>query len=255
MAALARALSAETLKLNRTLALAMVFVSPLVVVVLNILNLVRMSQFSPEVLPEGWRYMIQNSLALWIALMLPLFITLETALMAGLEHNSQQWKHLFALPIPRGSVYAAKQIMAFGVSALGLIVLLIAAWLSGLIVMALGVDTVTFEAQYPWGLAFQVAGFAYLLSAFIVAIHTWVANRWASFPVAAGVGMTATVINFFLINSETWSKIFPWSLPINALLLMIDGTPVTAQPVIIALVGAVVVSIVGGWDVIRRDVL
>jgi len=32
---------------------------------------------------------------------LPLFVPLETALEAGLEHRENTWKHLFALPIHR----------------------------------------------------------------------------------------------------------------------------------------------------------
>ena len=49
-----------------------------------------------------------NVLNLWAILALPLFITLETALLAQTEHSEKHWKHLFALAVPRWVYYAAK---------------------------------------------------------------------------------------------------------------------------------------------------
>jgi hypothetical protein len=48
-----------------------------------------------------------NALDLWATLMMPLFITIETALIAGLEHSENQWKNLLAFPIPRWTIYIA----------------------------------------------------------------------------------------------------------------------------------------------------
>ena len=56
----------------------------------------------------AWVFYTQQTLVIWSLLMLPLFVTLETALVAQWEHHSQQWKHLFALPVSRGALYAAK---------------------------------------------------------------------------------------------------------------------------------------------------
>ena len=46
--------------------------------------------------------------------MMPLLIALVTALLNGIEHSDKQWKHLFALPVPRWAVYFAKLIVAQG---------------------------------------------------------------------------------------------------------------------------------------------
>jgi lantibiotic transport system permease protein len=56
-------------------------------------------------------------------LALPLFITLEVALLAGLEHGQDHWKDLFVLPIPRWTIYTAKLATAALLLALSLVLL------------------------------------------------------------------------------------------------------------------------------------
>ena len=98
---LRRAVSAEALKLKRTLAVWMVFIAPSVVVALNfVMWLDRGENFMLQ-RDSAWQALAQNVLLFWALLMLPLFVTLETALLGGVDHGSQQWKHLHALPIPR----------------------------------------------------------------------------------------------------------------------------------------------------------
>src|SRR5512139_375575 len=102
---LRRALSAETLKLKRTLAVWMVLIAPSVVVALNFVMLIdRGGQYLMEA-DSAWLSWEQNILVFWALMMLPLFITLETALLGGVDHGSQQWKHLYALSLPRWSIY------------------------------------------------------------------------------------------------------------------------------------------------------
>ena len=50
----------------------------------------------------AWLMFARASSVLWVFLMLPLFVTLESALLAGLEHGERQWKHLLALPAAAG---------------------------------------------------------------------------------------------------------------------------------------------------------
>jgi hypothetical protein len=98
---LRRALSAETLKLKRTLAVWMVLIAPSVVVALNFVMLLdRGDRFLTDA-DTAWLALAQNILLFWALMMLPLFVTLETALLGGVDHNSQQWKHL-SPAIPAG---------------------------------------------------------------------------------------------------------------------------------------------------------
>ncbi|MFN8596123.1 MAG: ABC transporter permease [Anaerolineae bacterium] len=119
--AVRRALSAETLKPKRTLALWMVLIAPLTVVALNLAMLWQ----------RGADYLLSNSpgeslarniMTFWALLMLPLYVTLETSLLGSVEHNNQQWKHLYALSLPRWSI-AAKWLISIALVAASTLVL------------------------------------------------------------------------------------------------------------------------------------
>jgi hypothetical protein len=189
--------------------------------------------------------------------MLTLYITLETALLAGLEHQQQGWKHLAALPIPRAAVYAAKQIMAMGMVALSMGVIVLGTWASATLTQALHLNPLApFVGKFPWALLLRTAAQTYLLSLLIVAIHSWIATRFASFTFASAVGIAATVLSFFGSQDSDLMQLFPWSLPMTPIMQLMGGSAGDlAAPIAVSLIGALAVSVVGGWNVVTRDVL
>src|SRR5690349_25160712 len=102
----------EVSKLKRTLALWMAIRAPMVIV--NLYFIVGIAGPGPLVRQgtDTWVLLTRNTVQLWTVLMLPLFITLETSLLAGLEHSERNWKFLLSLPIPKWTLYAAKLIVA-----------------------------------------------------------------------------------------------------------------------------------------------
>ena len=102
-------LHAELLKLKRTLAFRVIFVAPLLVAVLQFFVLLKTRQFSPDF--KLWETVSRATLSIWAIFMMPLLITLETALINGIEHSDKHWKHIFALPVRRHMVYIAKIIV------------------------------------------------------------------------------------------------------------------------------------------------
>jgi hypothetical protein len=249
-----RALRAEVLKMKRTLALWLAFLAPLVVVVFILLGFLdRGEEWLGTGLDNAWGEFAQSVDIFWALLMLPLFTTLQTALLANLEHRSEQWKHLYALPVPRWAVVAAKQAVAaalMGLSHLMLICFtLLGGWLLWLLRPGLG-----FHAAIPWGQLLRPVATAYLASWLILAIHTWVALRWRSFVVASAVGIVLTVAGVIVINSE-WGSFYPWAL---SGLIVSDCNKGEALPLLEFLLGSlggVVAALVGGWKLMRHDVL
>ena len=92
---LLRALHAELLKLKRTLAFRVIFVLPLLVALLQFFIVLRTKKFPADF--DLWHTIGTSSLQIWAVFMMPLLITLETALLNGIEHSDRQWKHIFAL--------------------------------------------------------------------------------------------------------------------------------------------------------------
>lgn len=254
---LTRALSAEALKMKRTIALKMVVLAPMAVVLLT-LFMVSQAPFSTlhsgKAAVDRWRALSRVNFQFWGLLMLPMYITLQTALIAGLDHADNQWKALFARPVPRWSTYAAKLavVMAMTMTSASILV-------AG--VLAEGRFLRWFDAELGFGAAAPVAliagqaaqmtGLAFLF----LTIQHWVSLRWRSFPVALGFGTVAIVTSFAMLLTAgqygAWPQYFPWSLP----MLVIARQP---QNVSMALwicgIAGIVTSVAGCIEFCKREV-
>jgi hypothetical protein len=250
---LARALSAEWLKLRRTLALWLVPIAPLVIVALQLaIVLERTGYYRQQGFADIWENYAQQTVFLWALLMLPLFITLETALLGNLEHANQQWKHLFALPVSRGALYGAKQLIAMLLIGLSMLALYLTIVVSGLAIRLI-VPGLGFEAPVPWLRLLQYVGLAYLASWLVIAIHTWVSLRWRSFVVAIAVGIGAMVVAVVIFQSG-WNRWYPWTLPGMITYSLEEGLRPWVE-VGLGGLGGIAAAALGGWNVTRRDVL
>jgi len=251
MIALIRATSAEILKIKRTLALWLAFITPLAIVgLMFVASLLRQGEVAPDF--NAWDGFTQLIFTFWCLLMLPLFITLETALLSELESAEKHWKHLFALPIPRAALYLAKLLVGAGLIALSTMVLWSGMLLAGYSLRWLK-PGIGFDATMPWFETLQTALLSYLAAWLILALHTWISLRWRSFTLSVAVGMIATVIGVFLtISSERWVRFYPWALPSTA---MSNDVQIVLPVLMVGILGCIVVTIAGCWDMIRQDVL
>ena len=251
MSPLMRALSAETIKLRGTLALWMCLIAPAVVVGLYVMQLLvsRMGDMKPGDPTAAWTLFAQACLALWCFLMLPLFVTLEAALLAGLEHNERQWKHLLALPVPRRVHYLAKFAALTGLLRLAMAAFFVLIPLGGAVVMWLK-PAFGLAGLPPWGFLAQKFAAIFAAALLIVAIHTWISIRWRSFTVAVATGMTATVAGFLIGQSATYGPWYPWAMPVQVLA---GAGEKIGLVVATGLVAGAAVAIAGLWSFLRRD--
>ncbi len=251
--AILRALHAERLKIKRTLALWLAPLAPLVIIALQMaVVLERHQYYRAQEFADPWIEYGGQTVFLWTVLLLPLFITLETALLANLEHGNRQWKHLFALPLPRGAVYAAKQLSGMAIIGLSMAALYAYTVLSGLALRLLA-PGLGFEAPVPWWDFFRYIALAYLASWLILALHTWIGLRWHSFVVASAVGVGAMVVAVVMIQSD-WAAWYPWTLPGLVANGLEAGEEILPQ-LLLGCLGGPAVALLGGWDVVRQDVL
>jgi len=252
MTTLIRALSAEVLKTKRTLTLWLVILAPLAIAFLEFVMHMQNGARAMQPNTNAWLSLTHHSLILWSLLMLPLFVTLETGLLNAQEHGNKMWKQLYATPLSRWAVYAAKQLI--GLALVGLSTL-------NLLVMSLGVGFLLnllkpefgFVPPIDWAAIVPAYALVYIAAWLIISLHLWVSARWPSFVVAMGVGITATVAGVLVINSD-WAKVYPWTLPGLASIGYTEGDAIAAQAAL-GFLGGIVIALVGGWDVTRRDVL
>jgi hypothetical protein len=249
MRALWAALSCEILKARRTLALAMTILAPAVIAFLQ-MALYLQSEGSFATPGENpWPGLGNNTVTFWALLMLPLFVTLETALLSGMEHSQRHWTLLYALPVPRWAYYAAKQLTAMALLALSNVVMLGWVVVVGLLLRWL-MPVYGFDAPISLGSTLEALALAYAASLLVVSLQTWVAMRWPSFVVALGVGIAGTVAAALLINDEL-AAYYPWAIP--AVVIVID--PLRTAALTTGLAGGAVVALLGCWHISRRDAI
>lgn len=249
MSAWWRALRAERLKLKHTLALWMVLVLPLTVAALMVLGgSLHAQQPSPSITPAAaWQKLETGMFLLWCLLMVPLFVTLETALLAGLEHGNQQWKHLLALPVPPGVHYLAKLSMAVLMVLAAYLLLCILILPAGWILMVTAPDR-GLAGLPPLGNLWQLPAASFGASLLIVALQTWVALRWHSFTLAVSVGIVGTVVGF-IVGQSRFGNYFPWTLP-GEMFRQGGNVHLTLA---LGLGGGVLVAALGLVDFLRRE--
>lgn len=251
MRLLLRALAAERIKLRHTLALWMCLIAPGVVVGLQVLQLLVQDLSGREVQggAEAWQFFIQSSLALWALLMLPLYLTLQSALLAGLEHADRQWKHLLALPLPRWVHYLSKLLTLTAMLAAALLILAGLILIGGAVLMWAKPE-VGISGAPPLAFLFAKLSLIFVSALAMVAIHTLIAIRWSSFTVAVASGMSATVMGFLIGQSARFSHWYPWSMTIQTL----AKEPKHLSFVLIAsTVIAIALTAYALWDFSRRE--
>jgi hypothetical protein len=245
---LLRSLVAETLKMRRTLLFWIAVVAPGVIVGLQFTVL--MQRNGAMIGPRGPWQAMRGSLFLWWILMMPLFLTLEAALVGTMEHSNKQWKHLFALPVPRWSIYLAKTIVVAALGAIATLTLWAGILAGGAALHAMYPNT----AAGPIGAreVLRLEALCFAASWLMLAIQLWLGLRSASFSLAVCVGMLATVVGFIVVNSARWGHLYPWTLPLQVLQ---PNSEHIALSIAVGVIGGIVVTAVGCWDVTHRDVL
>lgn len=241
-------IATEIAKLKRTLALRMAIVSPLVIV--NLYFLIGLAGGGPLLRPrtDAWVLLTTNTVQLWTLLMLPLFITLETSLLAGLEHSERNWKYLLSLPIPKWTVYVAKLVVAIGLVWVAHLVLIGGTWASGALLRQFSPELKL--AALPLGVMTGPMWKVSLAILSAITIQHWVSLRWSSFVGAMGFGMGAMVAAFLAVNSADYGPWFPWSLTLHTLR---PRAALVINPMIYSAALAAVTAVAGAWHFSRSE--
>ncbi len=248
MKSLLRALHAELLKLKRTLAFRMIFIAPLLVALLQFFIALNQRRIPSDF--KLWEGVFRNSLSVWAIFMLPLLITLETALLTGIEHAEKQWKHLLALPVPRYTIYAAKLLIALLLVLLSTLVLCALLVLTGYALIGLRPEYASASGpDYGWLLGHALM--IWLAAWLMIALHIWISIRWSSFTIALGAGVAGTFFALFAASARI-GKYYPWLLPLNTLDVL-TGEQRSRIALLLGVGGGIVVAAFGCLEFVRGD--
>lgn len=251
------AIQVEAIKLRRTLAFWMMFLAPLGIVGLTVLFDVRLRADVSGADKDAWAILVRDTLGFWVVLMLPMFVALESSLMAQLEHSQKMWKHLFSLPSPRWTVYLAKLIITMFIVGVSTVVLMAGIVLSGWLLQKFGIrpDFQWVTPNPSWAVATRTALLVFILSWCMIALQTYVSMKWSSFIMALGIGSVGSMLSFILVRSVTLAQVIPWSLPFNALEPYIKQQTSLGLPLLVSLSGTLIFTMLGLWELNRKDII
>ncbi len=249
---LKRALSAELLKSRRTLMLLLAFLAPLAMAFLELAVGFNQGIKMYKIGGDSWKTLIDHTMILWVLILLPLFVTLQMGLMGAMEHNSRTWKQLYSRPLPRWSIYLAKQIIGMGLIGISFIVLGLFSVGDGLLGRFL-VPDLGFDAPIPWNYLAQTLFFSFLATWLIISIHLFISLYSSSFVFAMGVGIVATVFGLVVMGSD-YEPFDPWIIP-GVVAHNIFNGDTYMQPLLTGLIGGLIVSGIGCYFTTRKDVL
>lgn len=246
-------LGIEILKMKRTLGFWLTLVAPLAMASLECL--VMWSQGESMIdFADGniWLWHTKYILTLWGLLVLPLFVTLETALLASWEHKNQVWKVVYTLPIPRWMVVSAKQFSALVLMGISQVVLWAGTLVTGILLSQVRPD-LGFKAPVPWLAMLGYNTIIYLVSWLIIAVHSTLSLQWNNFVVAMAAGILATMSGVFFVRSD-YAPYYPWAMAgLVANNLIENGWPVVQLA--LGILGGMTLFMVSNLYLTKQDVL
>jgi hypothetical protein len=243
-----RVLAAEGLKLKRTLALRLAICGPMTIVLLVFgMYAQRGEKMGDEHPLTGFAQLI---LTIWTIIMFPLYAALVAALVAAIEHHSETWKHLLALPVDRVTIFAAKWITGEGLLLLSALVLSAGVSVAAEILRLM--KPAWSSSPLPSIFILRGALLSFCAAGLLFSIQMWISLRWRNFLPGLVVAVVALVLMFIAIprGVALFGSLFPWSLPAMA---MAPVNPYRPIAVGLGILGGAVVSTVACCDLSRRE--
>ncbi|WP_210488668.1 ABC transporter permease [Rufibacter aurantiacus] len=249
-----RGLSAEALKIKHTWALRLAMLAPLSVVGMTFLVFFFKGHLILKPGSDPWFAWAGNNFMATAQLLVPLFLALLTALVNGTEHQSGGWKQLYALPVPRWSVFLNKYLLLLALVSLAYVTfglgMLGGGYLLGWLRPDLGFQNYYHVQSISLG-AFRI----FVGSLFIFTLQFCLSFRFRSIGMSIGLGILFTLA--FLIGSR-WEHIgyYPYSWPtFSAIAFQAKSATWFVPQMWYSLGSSGLLFLVGLWDSCRREIL
>lgn len=234
-----RFLLIDTLKMKKKWVWFLVFLGPAGVVGLEAFNfLLRYDWLTKQYQDDLWGGLIDESRILAVpALMMGLAIV--ASILAGIEHQTNSWKQMLALPVSKCSLFTAKfMLLTF--------LLFISCTCLGLGLIGLGA-ALGFGTKIPLVYLLKISYYPFLAALPFAALHTWLSIVVKNQAFALTCGIIGTILSLYGVIMPDW-------VPYKWLFLENSWGKVEYSAAAGVLTG-LLVYLVGLLDFYRRDVL
>ena len=230
-------LASDLIKIKRKMIWFLIFLGPFGVIALEAVNFgLRYDYLTKIYEADLWGGLIGEARFLAIpALMLGLAII--ASMIAGIEHQTNSWKQLLALPISKFRVFTGKFLLA-------LILLFVSSTFLFIGIIILGI-CLKFGMEIPLVELLKMAYFPYLASMPFIAFQIWLSITVKNQAIPLTVGILSMILSLSAFNMSDW---FPW----NWLYLKSWGNPLYSALAGLSL--GLIIYLIGLADFGRKDV-
>jgi lantibiotic transport system permease protein len=253
-------LQSEFYKSRRTIAFWGAVVLPVIIcTVIAIGYFVNSSIFINTPGELQWARYIGSILGIMGTFLLPMFVVFIAFSVNNMEHRSEMWKSLFALPLNRWSIYGSKYVFAVILIAicLGLFNFLLV--ISGNLLGWLKPE-MKFQDYNVTTLAFTLHLKLFLSALGILSIQFMLSLLWADFLKPMGVGLVGTIFGLISANSG-WEHayIIPYAHPVLGIMsTRTKGTlpevSLVTNEIYVSISVAIAAFIIGYYMVTKRSI-
>ncbi len=212
--------TAEALKQKRSLTGLILILAPGLMTIFNVLVGLGGYYARASSGAEIMKTVVNNSLNLWALIMLPMAMTLMTALNANVEYRNNQWKHIFVQPVSTWRIMMAKWLMNVTMAAVSHLIYFGLILMVGFILCT--INGQSFAGSVDYELLFQRMGLLFLGSLLLITIHTLTALSLDNFLTVMAFGTMMMISNYFVAQSEKYGIFSPWAHPMRLQRFMME---------------------------------
>lgn len=198
-----KALSSDFLKIRGKGLWFLIVLGPLGIIAMQALNFgLRYDYLTKIYAGRLWEALLEN-IFMFVPIALFLGITLVSSLLANVEHHTNSWKQLLALPVSRSAVFSAK-------FALSVILLTLSCVLLAIGTIALGLS-LRFGTDFPLLEIIRLSFLPFFAAFPALAFILWLCMTMKNQAIPVTIGVMIAVISVFSIQLSEW---FPVNWPI-----------------------------------------
>ena len=246
--------STELKKLRGTAVVWMTIAFPLLLLLLELIGLLESYYQSLPRMPttplDEWHLALRPLWTIWTVAAVPILISLQAVALVSPEHTGKHWKQLYALPIPRWNIFAAKTAVCVLLTGVSFLIYTVGSF--GVALVRSDLFHLNMIAGVPWAPILQMAGRAYLACAAVIAIQTWLSMRFSGFAIPLSAGLAGVMASAIFRKPLELAGWWPWTMPADSLSFGVEHVPTSA---FVSPMAFVVIVVLASRHLSRREVI
>ncbi|QTD40536.1 ABC transporter permease [Sporosarcina sp. Te-1] len=198
-----RVMLSEFIKIKRKLILFLIILGPLGVIGLQAANFgLRYDWLTSQYKEDLWGGLIGEVTMLSVPTIL-IGLTILTSMIANIEHQTNAWKQLVALPVSKMKIFAGKALLSFILLFMSCLFLFF-----GTIVLGI---CLRYGTDIPLLYLMKMCFFPFLAAMPFLALQTWLAISMKNQAIPLTTGILGTIVSLYATGFPDWMPLkWPW---------------------------------------------